>query len=206
MTDSDPLRRYVEAGLALTQLTRAKAEALVRDWVKAGDLQREQAQDRVEELLDRSRKGTDSLVAMIRREMAQQLSSMGFATKKDLAAMEARLMSRPAGAVGGPAGKGKGKGKAGTGSPGAAPKTTRAAPAGKAGTGSPGAAPKATKTAPTGKAGTGSPGAAQKATRTAPAGKAGTEAATPPVGTAARKAAATRPSRRGPRPGAPDES
>lgn len=132
MTDSDPLRRYVEAGLALTELTRAKAEALVRDWAKAGDLQREQAQDRVEELLDKSKRSTDSLVAMIRREMAQQLSSMGFATKEDLAAMEARLMGRPTGATGAPAAGAKPRARAGTGSPEATPKAAKAAPTRKA--------------------------------------------------------------------------
>lgn len=158
MTDSDPLRRYVEAGLALTQLTRAKAEALVRDWVKAGDLQREQAQDRVEELLDRSKRSTDSLVAMIRREMSQQLSSMGFATKADLAAMEARLMGRPTGARSGPAAKAK----AGTTPTKAASKPSKAATVEKAAT----AATRPTKTA-TPPAGT----AARKAAATRASGR-----------------------------------
>jgi len=91
MAEADPLRRYVEAGIAFTQLTKARAEAMVRDLVKAGDIQREQTQDWVDELLDRSRKSTDSLVALIRSEIAQQLSSMGFATKKDLARLETRV-------------------------------------------------------------------------------------------------------------------
>lgn len=91
MAEADPLRRYVEAGIAFTQLTKAKAEAMVRELVKAGDVQREQAQDRVDELLDRHRKNTEGLVALVRREMAQQLSSMGFATKEDLARLEARV-------------------------------------------------------------------------------------------------------------------
>lgn len=94
MTESDPLRKYVDAGIALTQLTRAKAEAIVKELVKAGELQREQAQDRVEELLDRSRKGTEGLVGLIRKEISQQLSSMGFATKEDLDKLEARLERR----------------------------------------------------------------------------------------------------------------
>ena len=91
MTDSDPLRRYVEAGLALTQLTRARAEALMKDLVKAGDLQREQAQDRMEELVDRSRKSTESLVALVRKELPQFLSALGFATKEDLDRLEERM-------------------------------------------------------------------------------------------------------------------
>ena len=93
MAEADPLRKYVEAGIAFTQLTKAKAEAMVRELVKAGDVQREQAQDRVDELLDRHRRNTDGLVALVRREMAQQLSSMGLATKDDVARLEARLDS-----------------------------------------------------------------------------------------------------------------
>ena len=91
MVEADPLRKYVEAGIAFTQLTKAKAEAMVRELVKAGDVQREQAQDRVDELLDRSRKSTEGLVGLIRRELAQQLSSMGFATKDDVERLDARL-------------------------------------------------------------------------------------------------------------------
>lgn len=94
MAEADPLRKYVEAGIAFTQLTKAKAEAIVRELVKAGDVQREQAQERAEDLLDRSRKSTEGLVGIVRREIGQQLSSIGFATKEDLDAFEARLESR----------------------------------------------------------------------------------------------------------------
>ena len=100
MSEHDPLRKYVEAGIALTQLTRARAEAIVKELVKAGELQREQAQDRVEELLDRSRKSTESLGGMIRKELGQQLSSMGLATKAEVEALEARLEARIAAATG----------------------------------------------------------------------------------------------------------
>lgn len=94
MAEADPLRKYVEAGIAFTQLTKARAEAIVRELVKAGDLQRDQAQDRVEELLDRSRKSTDGIVGLVRREIEKQLSSMGFATKDEVDKLEARLEGR----------------------------------------------------------------------------------------------------------------
>ncbi len=101
MTDSDPLRRYVEAGIAFTQLTRARAEAIIKELVKAGDLQREQAQERVDELLDRSRRSTEALMGLIRNEVGQQLSSMGFATREDLDKLEARIEGRLAATAGG---------------------------------------------------------------------------------------------------------
>ena len=119
MTEADPLRRYVEAGMALTQLTRTWAEAMVKDLVKAGDVQREHAQDRVEELVDRSRKGTELLVGVIRKEIANQLSAMGFATKDDLRQMEQRLAGTASGAKKATAGKDTAKKAAAT--KGAAP-------------------------------------------------------------------------------------
>lgn len=154
MAEADPLRKYVEAGIAFTQLTKARAEAIVRDLVKAGEVQREQAQDRVEELLDRSRKSTEGLAGIVRREISQQLASLGFATKDDLDRLEARMETRLAAM---------------------APES--ATPASKA--------PKAPKAAAT----TGA--AAKKATRTPTATRVDMAPATPPAGSAARKASAS---------------
>lgn len=186
MEDTDPLRRYLEAGLALTQLTRARAEALVKELVKAGDLHREHTQERVEELLDRSRKTTDGLAGVIRKEMTQQLLSMGFATKEDLENLEARMEGRFA-AMGATGGK-------------KAPPTTATAKA------APGA--KASKAAPgrrAAKAQAAKPEAAAPAAKASPAKAAKTAGASRPSkaasaqpGTAARKVAAKRPGRRGP--------
>jgi polyhydroxyalkanoate synthesis regulator phasin len=91
MAENDMLRRYLDAGMAFTQLTRARAEAIVKDLVKAGELQREQTQDRVEELLDRSRKNTDQLLDVVRKEIRQQLSALGVATKDDIARLERKI-------------------------------------------------------------------------------------------------------------------
>jgi polyhydroxyalkanoate synthesis regulator phasin len=85
------LRRYLDAGMAFTQLTRARAEVIVKDLVKAGELQREQTQDRVEELLERSRKNTDQLRDLVRKEIREQLAAIGLATKDDLAKLERKL-------------------------------------------------------------------------------------------------------------------
>jgi polyhydroxyalkanoate synthesis regulator phasin len=69
--------RYVEAGMAFTDMTRSRAEAIVRDLVKAGEVQRERAQDTVDELIDRSRRSTEALISLIRNEIREQLSSLG---------------------------------------------------------------------------------------------------------------------------------
>ncbi|MGI8684924.1 MAG: phasin family protein [Acidimicrobiales bacterium] len=177
MAEADPLRKYVEAGIAFTQLTKAKAESIVRELVKAGDVQREQAQDRVEELLDRSRKSTDGLVGLVRREIEKQLSSMGFATRDEVDKLEARLEGRLAAmapTAAAPAAK-------------AAPATAKADPA---------TAPAAAKAAP-------AAAKAAKATKAAKKTATRVEQApvTPPAGSAARKAAASSPRRKPASPG-----
>jgi polyhydroxyalkanoate synthesis regulator phasin len=91
MAENDMLRRYMDAGLAFTQMTRSRARAIVQDMVRAGELQREQTQEWVDDLLERSRKNTEQMLELVRKEVSQQLGSMGLATKEDLAKLEARL-------------------------------------------------------------------------------------------------------------------
>jgi polyhydroxyalkanoate synthesis regulator phasin len=98
MPQNDMLRRYLDAGMAFTQLTRARAEGIVKDLVKAGEVQRDQTQDRVDELLERSRKNTDHLRDLIRKEIREQLASIGLATKDDIARLERKLGGGSAGA------------------------------------------------------------------------------------------------------------
>src|SRR5437870_8991483 len=93
MPQTDMLRRYLDAGIAFTQMTRERAEAIVNDLVHAGEVQREQFQERVEDLVDRSRRNTEQLVEIVRREINQQLSSLGLAP---------RLPSGTSTAAGGP--------------------------------------------------------------------------------------------------------
>ena len=85
------LRRYMDAGLAFTQMTRSRARAIVQDMVRAGELQREQTQEWVDDLLERSRKNTEQMLELVRKEVRQQLGSMGLATKDDIARLEKKI-------------------------------------------------------------------------------------------------------------------
>src|SRR5436853_3966842 len=81
MPQTDMLRRYLDAGIAFTQMTRERAEAIIGDLVHAGEVQREQFQERVEDLVERSRRNTEQLVELVRREINQQLSGLGLAPR-----------------------------------------------------------------------------------------------------------------------------
>ncbi len=94
MTENDGLRRYIEAATALTQITRSRAEELVRELIKAGELERHRAQDWVEELVKASRERSEALVATIRGEVRQQLKDSGFTNVDDLAKRVADVLAR----------------------------------------------------------------------------------------------------------------
>lgn len=93
MAQNDMLKRYLDAGVAFTKMSRSRAEAIINDLVKTGEIQREHAQQRVDELVERSRRNTESLVDLVRRELRQQLGAMGLATKADVAKLEKRIDS-----------------------------------------------------------------------------------------------------------------
>jgi polyhydroxyalkanoate synthesis regulator phasin len=91
MATNDRWQQYLDAGRAWTQMTREQAEAVVKDLVKAGELQQKRAKKAVDELLERSRKNAEDLRKLVRHEMQSQISALGIATKDDLARLERKL-------------------------------------------------------------------------------------------------------------------
>jgi polyhydroxyalkanoate synthesis regulator phasin len=85
MNSSDLFRQFLDAGMQFTQLTQRRAEAIVKDLVKAGEVQAEQAQSTVTEFVERSRENTEKFFEQVRAEIRQQLEVLGVVTKADLA-------------------------------------------------------------------------------------------------------------------------
>jgi polyhydroxyalkanoate synthesis regulator phasin len=96
--ETDLLRRLLDAGAAFTDMSMSRAEAIVQELVRAGEVSIDQAQASVQELVERSRENTDKLVAVVRGELASQL---GLATGRELADVERRLAALEAGRVAG---------------------------------------------------------------------------------------------------------
>ncbi len=96
MVAKDGWQRYLDAGIAFTSLTRAKAEQLVQDLVESGEFQSGDARARVEDLIERSRKSREVLVAQVRREVTHQMEGMGITSLEDLAHQVATLLGRTA--------------------------------------------------------------------------------------------------------------
>ena len=91
MATGDLFKRSLEAGTSFLDMTRERAEAMVKEWVDAGDLGKGRAQKAVEQVLDRSRKATDELRSMVRKEIGVQLAALGVATRDDIARLEAKI-------------------------------------------------------------------------------------------------------------------
>jgi polyhydroxyalkanoate synthesis regulator phasin len=91
MADNDLLKRLLDAGMTFTAMTQARAEDLIRDLVRAGEVQAEQAQSVIDELVDRSRRNSERLIDAVRAEIRQQMASLGLATKSDVERLERRV-------------------------------------------------------------------------------------------------------------------
>jgi len=95
MPNNDGFRKYFEAGTVLGHVTRARAEEIVRELVNAGEVQRGQASDWVDDLVEWSRKASEELVAAIRKEVQNQLHSLNV-NPDDLAKQVADILKHSA--------------------------------------------------------------------------------------------------------------
>jgi polyhydroxyalkanoate synthesis regulator phasin len=111
MTPNDGLRRYLEAGLALSQITRARAEELVHELIQAGEVETTRAQDWVEDLVKTSRDRSDTLLSTVRGEVRSQLADLGITNMDDLAHRVAELLDRAETAARRAASRGPGRGR-----------------------------------------------------------------------------------------------
>jgi polyhydroxyalkanoate synthesis regulator phasin len=91
MADNDLLKRLLDAGMTFTAMTQARAEDLIRDLVRAGEVQAEQAQSVIDELVDRSRRNSERLIDAVRAEIRQQMAGLGLATKSDVERLERQI-------------------------------------------------------------------------------------------------------------------
>ena len=100
MANKDGFQKYLDAGIAFTALTRARAEELVHELVQSGEFQSDDArakvEEKVEELIGMARKGREVLVAQVRHEVARQMDSAGITNLEDLAKQVASLIGRTA--------------------------------------------------------------------------------------------------------------
>jgi polyhydroxyalkanoate synthesis regulator phasin len=98
MASNERIKKYLDAGTVLGQVTRARAEEIVKELASAGDIQREQTQEWVDNLVERSRKTSEQILDLIRHEVSAQLSKIDATALETLAGQVSDLLKRSAAA------------------------------------------------------------------------------------------------------------
>jgi polyhydroxyalkanoate synthesis regulator phasin len=96
----DEIRRMALITSGVVELTRNRAEAIVRDLIKSGELPGGQAAQAVRDLMERSKQNRNEILNLVRSEIRNQIEAIGLASKRDIARLErrvARLEDRPTG-------------------------------------------------------------------------------------------------------------
>ena len=95
----DEIRRMALITSGVVELTRNRAEAIVRELIKSGELPGGQATQAVRDLMERSKQNRNEILNLVRSEMRNQIEAIGLASKRDIERLErrvARLEDRPA--------------------------------------------------------------------------------------------------------------
>lgn len=95
MADKDGYRRYLDAAAVLGHVTRARAEEIVREMMGGAEVPRAQAQQWVDEIVERGKKATEELVEIVRSEVSNQLEALGL-DPDELARNAADILRRSA--------------------------------------------------------------------------------------------------------------
>lgn len=88
MAQNPLIKRYLDAGMAFTQMTQSRAEGIVKELVKAGEVQAQRTEELVNQLVERSRQNTEKLLELVRKEVRDQIGTLGLATQDDIARLE----------------------------------------------------------------------------------------------------------------------
>jgi polyhydroxyalkanoate synthesis regulator phasin len=86
----EELRRVALFTSGIAEMTRNRAEDLVRDWVRS-DVRREQAQAMAKDLLEWSKHNRKEMTAFVRAEIQTQLTNVGVVTRRDFDRLERRV-------------------------------------------------------------------------------------------------------------------
>ena len=96
MASNERIRKYLDAGTVLGQVSRGRAEEIVRELVNAGDIQRNQAQEWVDNLVERSRKTSEQVLELVRHEVATQLGKIDGKSLETIANQVADILKKSA--------------------------------------------------------------------------------------------------------------
>jgi len=103
MPGDDLFKRYLEIGASVLSMSRERAEAIVKDLVASGEVAKGQATKAADRLVERGRSGSEEITELVRREIRQQVTGLGLATRDDIARLESQIEQMRVAAAVGPA-------------------------------------------------------------------------------------------------------
>ncbi len=96
MASDERIRKYLDAGSVLGQVTRGRAEEIMRELVNAGEGPRDQAQEWMDNVVEQSRKTSESLIDTVRREVAAALKRIDPSALEQIANQVSEILRRSA--------------------------------------------------------------------------------------------------------------
>lgn len=87
MANNDLFKRLLDSGMQFSAMTQSRAESIVKELVKQGEVRRKEAEEFVAALVERGRESTERLTQLIEEEVGRQISR--FAAQLD--ALESRV-------------------------------------------------------------------------------------------------------------------
>jgi polyhydroxyalkanoate synthesis regulator phasin len=87
----DLVRRYVDSLAGISEVPRDRAEKLVRELAKRGEVRVRDIQRTTQELVDRSLRNRQELVRLIQKEIKRQVASLGVASREDVDKLAKRV-------------------------------------------------------------------------------------------------------------------
>jgi polyhydroxyalkanoate synthesis regulator phasin len=76
-TPNDLVKKLLDAGAQFTDMTQQRAERLVKELTKSGEVRRKDAEKLVSDLVDRGRETTESIVHAVQRVVEAQMQRLG---------------------------------------------------------------------------------------------------------------------------------
>jgi polyhydroxyalkanoate synthesis regulator phasin len=84
MAENDIFKRAIEAGLNLTEISRARATEFVKKLVQEGHVRQEEANQFVEKLAGWSQRQLEAIAEVVRKEVNRQVKQMRLVRMEDL--------------------------------------------------------------------------------------------------------------------------
>ena len=88
---NDALNRYIEAAAGLTQLTKSRAQQIVKQLMQQTEMVSGPATDLVDDLVERSRQNREAIAAIVRTETNRAIKAMGLATRSEVERLQRQV-------------------------------------------------------------------------------------------------------------------